>query len=72
MKQDRIYKLRQMPTESAPKDAPILVAGGIAMLKSDGVWYSGMLDPTFSRALEWVPEWWSNVPHQNDPLIESN
>lgn len=68
---DRIYPLQQMPPSTAPKGAPVLVAGGIAMKKTGGVWYSGMCEPPFSRPLEWAPQWWANIPQQNDPLPDT-
>lgn len=70
-KKDRIYKLRQMPPDIAPNGAPVLVAGGIAMKKTGGEWYSGMCDPPFSRRLDWEPEWWAAIPQQNTPLKQS-
>lgn len=70
-KRDRIYPLRQMPPDIAPKWCPVLVAGGIAMKKTGGEWYSGMCEPPFSRKLNWEPEWWANLPQQNGPLPAS-
>lgn len=70
MKADRIYELRQMPPETAPNGAPVLIAGGIAMRKTGGQWFSGMCEPPFSRELNWTPEWWASIPQQNDPLPE--
>ena len=67
---DRIYSLRQMPISSCPKGVPVLVAGGIAMLKTGGVWFSGMTDKPFTRELNWMPEWWAAIPQENDPLLE--
>lgn len=57
-----------MPPEIAPNGVPVLIAGGIAMKKTDGKWFSGMCEPAFSRELNWEPEWWANLPQQNDPL----
>ena len=57
--------LEKMPPESAPKGAPVLVAGGIAMKKTGGVWYSGMTDEPFTRPLNWEPKWWAVIPQQN-------
>ena len=65
---DRIYELRQMPISCCPKGAPVLVAGGIAMLKTGGTWVSGMSEPPFTRELDWTPEWWANIPQGNEPL----
>jgi hypothetical protein len=58
--------LQRHPPETAPKGAPVLVAGGIAMLKTGGVWYSGMTDEPFTRPLNWEPKWWAPIPQQND------
>ena len=57
--------LQKMPPETAPKGVPVLVAGGIAMLKTGGVWYSGMTDNPFTRPLNWEPKWWAEIPQQN-------
>lgn len=65
---DRIYKMRQMPVDICPKGVPVLVAGGIAMMKTGGVWVTGMEEPAFERELNWTPEWWANIPQQNEPL----
>jgi hypothetical protein len=58
--------LQRHPPETAPKGAPVLVAGGIAMLKTGGVWFSGMTDEPFTRPLNWTPTWWAAIPQQND------
>lgn len=68
---DRIYPLRQMPVDICPKGVPVLVAGGVAMLKTGGVWVSGMGDEPFTRELNWTPEWWAGIPQGNDPLSQS-
>jgi hypothetical protein len=60
--------LIKMPPDCAPKGVPVLVAGGIAMRKTGGEWFSGMCDPAFSRALNWQPKWWAPIPQQNDPI----
>jgi GTP-dependent phosphoenolpyruvate carboxykinase len=65
---DRIYPLRQMPISCCPKGVPVLVSGGVAMLKTGGVWVSGMSEPAFTRELNWKPEWWASIPQENDPL----
>lgn len=65
---DRIYELRQMPVDICPKGVPVLVAGGIAMLKTGGIWVTGMDDKPFTRELNWTPKWWANIPQQNEPL----
>ena len=46
-KVDRVVELRQMPPEIAPKGVPVLIAGGIAMKKTGGKWFSGMCEPAF-------------------------
>jgi len=58
--------LRKMPPEIAPKGAPVLVAGGVAMKKKGGKWFSGMTDDPFTRELNWEPKWWTAIPQQND------
>lgn len=58
--------LERHPPETAPKGAPVLVAGGIAMRKTGDEWYSGMCEPPFSRRLEWQPQWWAVIPQQNE------
>lgn len=70
MTSERIHPLRQMPVDCCPKGVPVLVSGGIAMRKTGGVWFSGMTEPAFTRPLNWTPEWWSNIPQANDPLLE--
>tara|TARA_R110000772_G_scaffold45492_1_gene104211 strand:- start:2545 stop:2985 length:441 start_codon:yes stop_codon:yes gene_type:complete len=64
---DPIYQLRQMPVSTCPKGVPVLIAGGVAMLKTGGDWYTGMYEPMFSRKLNWSPEWWANIPNGNEP-----
>ncbi len=68
---DRIYQLRQMPIDICPKGVPVLVAGGIAMLKTGGVWVTGMSDEPFTREMNWTPKWWSVIPQGNDPIPQS-
>lgn len=58
--------LQMHPAHTAPKGVPVLVAGGIAMLKTGGVWFSGMAEPAFTRPLNWEPKWWAVIPQQND------
>ena len=58
--------LHRHPPHTAPKGAPVLVAGGVAMLKTDGLWYSGMTDEPFTRPCIWEPKWWAEIPQQND------
>ena len=64
--------LYAMPPENAPKGCPVLVAGGIAMRKTGGEWFSGMCEPAFSRRLEWEPKWWAAIPQQNDAIAGEN
>lgn len=54
--------------ETAPKGVPVIVAGGIAMQKTGGEWYTGMEEPLFMRRLEWQPKWWMPIPTNNDAL----
>lgn len=70
-KLDRIYPLRQMPPEIAPKGVPVLVAGGIAMKKTGGEWFTGMDGFAFERKLNWEPEWWACIPQGNEPLDDA-
>jgi hypothetical protein len=58
--------IERMPPETAPKGAPVLVAGGIAMRKTGNVWVTGMDEPAFTRELNWTPKWWACIPQQND------
>lgn len=48
-----------------PKGLEVIVAGGTAMLKNDGNWYSGFEEPYFERQLEWTPKWWAHFPIEN-------
>jgi len=61
-----IFSVRMMPPEAAPKGVPVLVAGGIAMKKTGGDWFTGMDNENFTRKLEWEPKWWAAIPQQND------
>lgn len=56
-----------LPPECAPKGIPVLVAGGIAMKKTGGQWFTGMAEPAFERPIEWEVKWWSPIPQQNQP-----
>jgi len=47
------------------KGVPVLVAGGVAMLKTGGEWFSGMEEPLFQRRLVWTPTWWAAIPNSN-------
>lgn len=58
----RIKSSDQLP----PKGVPVIVAGGIAMMKTGNEWFTGMEEPLFSRQLEWVPVWWAHIPKDND------
>jgi len=60
--------LALLPPDSAPKGVPVLVAGGIAMKKTGGEWFSGMCEPAFSRPIIWDVQWWAVIPQQNTPL----
>lgn len=51
--------------ELPPKGVPVIVAGGTAMLKTGGVWFSGMAAPLFTRPLAWTPQWWARIPNDN-------
>lgn len=62
--------LERHPPETAPKGVPVLVAGGVAMRKTGGEWYTGMSDPPFQRPLEWQPKWWAHIPSSNDAPAE--
>lgn len=48
-----------------PKGVPVIVAGGVAMLKTGGEWFTGMEEPLFQRSLEWSPMWWAPIPGDN-------
>jgi len=50
-----------------PKDMPVLVAGGIAKMKTGGEWFTGMEWPQYERKLQWEPKWWAPIPDNNDP-----
>ena len=56
----------RLPPESAPNGVPVLIAGGIAMKKTGGEWFTGMDDKPFTRQLNWEPKWWACIPQQND------
>ena len=57
--------INRMHPDCAPKGAPVLVAGGIAMKKTGDGWFSGMSEPPFTRPLSWDPQWWAWVPQDN-------
>ena len=48
--------------KDAPKGVPVLVYGGVAMLKTGGEWFTGMEEPLFTRRLEWEPDCWWPLP----------
>jgi len=54
------------PIETAPKGVPVIVAGGIAMHKTGGEWFTGMETPMYQRPLQWQPKWWMPIPTDND------
>ena len=56
----------RQPIETAPKGVPVLVAGGIAMQKTGGEWFTGMEEPRYERQLQWQPKWWMPIPADND------
>mgnify|MGYP006876432774 CR=1 FL=1 len=44
--------------EEPPLFTPVLIPGGLAIKKDDGLWYSGMERPLYERPIEWdVPCW---------------
>lgn len=59
--------IKIVPTaeEMPPKGVPVIVAGGLAMLKTGDEWFSGMEEPLYQRPLEWTPRWWMEIPSQN-------
>jgi len=59
-------KSGKQPIETAPKGIPVIVAGGIAMQKTGGEWFTGMEEPRYERALEWQPKWWMPIPTTNE------
>jgi len=60
-------QITPMPPECAPKGAPVLVAGGIAMKKTGGQWFTGMEEPAFEHPIQWEVKWWAPIPEQNEP-----
>lgn len=57
--------LRQTAEEKPPKGVPVIVDGGIAMLKTGDEWFTGMEEPLFQRPLGWTPKWWMKIPTKN-------
>jgi hypothetical protein len=51
---------------TAPKGIPVIVAGGVAMQKTGGQWFSGMEEPLYQRQLEWIPTWWMPIPSDSE------
>ena len=49
------------PIETAPEYTTVFVAGGIAQ-KRNGVWFTGMEEPMFQRAIEWPVTVWMPLP----------
>ncbi|MEM8636138.1 MAG: hypothetical protein AAGF33_14285 [Pseudomonadota bacterium] len=49
-----------------PVFTPVIVAGGIAMLRSGDRWFSGLLEPVWEIPLNWEPKWWAEIPTEND------
>jgi hypothetical protein len=64
----REITITQHPAGTAPLNCPVLVAGGVALKRSDGKWVTGMSDQPFTKELNWEPQWWSCIPQQNDPM----
>lgn len=58
-------EMRQTAEELPPKGVPVLVAGGVAMMKTGGEWFTGMEEPLFQRPLKWTPKWWMKIPNEN-------
>ena len=55
----------RQPIETAPKGVPVIVAGGVAMQKTGGEWFTGMEEPLYQRPLQWEPTWWMPIPTDN-------
>lgn len=51
--------------QTPPKGVPVLVCGGIAVMKTGGEWFTGMETPLFERRLEWTPQWWIPICGDN-------
>ena len=65
LKRLREREASRQPIETAPKGVPVLVAGGLAMKKTGGEWFSGMEEPLYQRPLQWSPTWWMPIPRDN-------
>ena len=61
-----MIEIRRTANVMPPKGVPVLVAGGVAMLKTGGEWFTGMEEPLFQRPLEWTPKWWAKIPVDNE------
>ena len=59
---EKVCALNKLP----PVDECVIVAGGVAKIKEDGIWYTGMEEPVFERPLEWSPKWWAKIPLDNE------
>ncbi len=59
---------QRQPPETVPLNVPVIVAGGIAMKKTDGQWFTGMEEPLYQRPLEWTPKWWMAIPEANNVM----
>jgi len=61
---DEIHSLvlGRYPPDIAPKGVPVLVAGGVAMKKTGGQWFTGLEEPLFQRPIEWKVTWWAPIP----------
>ncbi len=55
-------EIGKQPIETAPLDKVVIVAGGIAIQKSPGQWFTGMEAPHYERQLQWQPKWWVEIP----------
>tara|TARA_R110002072_G_scaffold100778_9_gene222061 strand:+ start:6218 stop:6427 length:210 start_codon:yes stop_codon:yes gene_type:complete len=62
MTSDKSITQSWQPIETAPKGVPVLVAGGLAMQKTGGEWFSGMEEPLYRRMLQWTPTHWMPLP----------
>lgn len=58
-------EIRQCSEELPPNGVPVIVCGGVAMMKTGGEWFSGMEEPLFERPLEWTPTWWMKIPNNH-------
>jgi hypothetical protein len=58
-------KMYQTAEKLPPKGVPVIVSGGVAMLKTGNEWFTGMEAPLFERPLGWTPRWWMKIPTEN-------